>query len=214
MITLLTSALAFTSPSILQTRASIFMAAPSSFEKALDDAPTLCKSLQQGETPDGLASFLSTSAGARGFFVCYLTDEDYTVADQSEVPQPLVEGLAAASAETVEVMLMNIVMSSATGLFHERAGREDHAASSARTNARARILVQALWDKLPALRKSFGALSAAVETEFLVEAPPQPVEVDEWVRFLARWQYDQDQLQVVADCLAEVEAAAKKSSDE
>ena len=89
------------------------------------------------------------------------------------------------------------------------------AASSARTNARARILVQALWDKLPALRKSFRALSAAVETEFLVEAPPQPLEVDEWVRFLARWQYDQDQLQVVADCLAEVEAAAKKqSSDE
>ena len=172
MITLLTSALAFTSPSILQTRARIFMAAPSSFEKALDDAPTLCKSLQQGETPDGLASFLSTSAGARGFFVCYLTDEDYTVADQSEVPQPLVEGLAAASAETVEVMLMNIVMSSATGLFHERAGREDHAASSAR---RARRILSRRCGTTAGAAQSFGALSAAVETEFLVEAPPQPV---------------------------------------
>ena len=70
-----------------------------------------------------------------------------------------------------------------------------------------------MWEHLPALRDSFGALSEAVQSEFLVEAPPAPVAVDEWVKFLARWSYDEEQLQLVADALAQVPPVTNEASE-
>ena len=206
-------ALAFTPPSVRHVRTTtIAMAAtPKSFEDALADAPTLCAALQAGEAPEGLGQFVASSAGARGFFVHYLTGDEWTCADKEEVPAALVSSLQAAkSPATVEIMLMNVVMSAATAVAHRRAGREEQATTSERTSARAGILVRTMWESLPELRDSFDALSEAVQSEFLVEAPPARVAVDEWVAFLARWSYDQEQTQIVADALAEIKGAAPK----
>ena len=81
-------ALAFTPPSVRHVRTTtIAMAAtPKSFEDALADAPTLCAALQAGEAPEGLGQFVASSAGARGFFVHYLTGDEWTCADKEEVP--------------------------------------------------------------------------------------------------------------------------------
>jgi hypothetical protein len=199
--------LALTAPSLRAhapvqgRRAVVTLAAPKTFEKALDDAPSMCAALQAGEAPSDLAAFVGSSAGARGFFVHYLTGDEYTCADSDDVPPPLVESLEGASAETIEIMLMNVAMSSATALAHVRAGHDEMAASSERTQARATILVAAMWERLPALQTAFAALSEAVASEFLVEAPPQPEAVDEWVAFLARWQYDDEQTQRISDAL-------------
>jgi len=179
-----------------------------SFEDALQAAPALCEALQAGEPPDGLQALVSTSSGARGFFVHYLTGDEWTCADDDEVPPALAASLAAAPAATIEIMLMNVVMAEATAMAHRRAGREEEAQSSARTGARAAVLVAALWPRLPALQTSFAALSTAVQSEFLVEAPPAPEAVDEWVAFLARWQYDDEQLTAIANALAGVEMTA------
>lgn len=181
------------------------MAAAPSFEDALDVAPGFCQELQSGGTPSGLTEFMSTSNGARGFFVHYLTDDDYTCADSDNVPAPLMESLDTAPASTIEVMLMNVVMSSATALAHRRAGNDELVTSCERTCKRASILIAAMWPRLPALRTAFGALSEAVESGFLVEAPPQRAEVDEWVAFLARWKYDEEQTQLVSDALDAIE---------
>ena len=126
-----------------------------------------------------------SSAGARGFFVHYLTGDEWTCADGEEVPAGLASSLEAASAATIEIMLMNVVMSAGTSLIHKRAGRDEMVLSSERTCARASTLVTAMAPKLPELRESFAALSQAVESEFLVDAGKQPVAVDEWVAFLA-----------------------------
>ena len=183
---------------------SMSTAVPKTFEAALDLAPQLCAALQAGEAPAGLAEFVASSAGARGFFVHYLTNEEYTCADQEDVPAGLSSSLESASPATIEIMLMNIVMSAGTSLLHKRAGRDDMVLSSERTCARASTLVRALAPTLPALRASFGALRQAVESEFLVDAGTQAVEVDEWVAFLARWSYDEEQMQRIAATLDEL----------
>ena len=188
-------------------RSSLSMKAPVKFEEALDKAPAFCAAIQAGEAADGLGEFVSSSAGARGFFVHYLTGDDYTCADESEAPAALMASLETAGPVVVELMLMNVVMSAATAVAHGRAGNEDAALSSQRTSARARILIDAMWPKLLALRTSYAALCTAVESEFLVEAPPAPVAVDEWVAFIARWGYDEGQLEAVQEALKAVRAA-------
>ena len=147
--------------------ASVRMAANTvTFEQALETAPDLCQALQAGNAPDGLGEFLSTSAGSRGFFVHYLTNDDFTCADASEPPSALITSLEqSASDATIEIMLMNVVMSAGTAVLHERAGNTEQASSSRRTSARARILVNALLDKLPAMQSSLTALNAAVASE-------------------------------------------------
>ena len=193
---------------------SMSTAVPKTFEAALDLAPQLCAALQAGEAPAGLAEFVASSAGARGFFVHYLTNEEYTCADQEDVPAGLSSSLESASPATIEIMLMNVVMSAGTALAHRRAGREEMALSSERTSARAGTLVCTMAPKLPQLRESFGALCQAVDSEFLVEAGKQPVAVDEWVAFLAKWSYDQDQLDLIAAALASMRPSVLGEDDE
>ena len=79
------------------------MAAPVSFEAALEVAPDLCSALQSGEEPAGLTEFVSTSAGARGFFVFYLTGDEYACADNEVPPAPLAKSLEVAATDEVLV---------------------------------------------------------------------------------------------------------------
>ena len=167
-------------------------------------APAFCTALQAGKSPESLAEFLGSSAGARGFFVIYLTGDEWPCADSDDVPVGLASSLEAASNSTIELMLMNVVMSAGTALAHKRAGRDEMEQRSTRTCSRATILVKHLWSRSPALREAFGALDEAVQSEFLVEAPPARVEVDEWVAFLARWAYDDEQLDLIAGALKEI----------
>ena len=109
---------------------------------------------------------------------------------------------------------MNVVMAKATALLHKRAGNDDMAANSERTSARATILAKSMWDRLPNLRASFAALTEAVASEFLVEAPEQEPEVDEWVAFLMRWQYDEEQLQIISDSLSALQESVGGAAEE
>mmetsp|Transcript_37889 Transcript_37889/g.100206 ORF Transcript_37889/g.100206 Transcript_37889/m.100206 type:complete len:130 (-) Transcript_37889:588-977(-) len=79
------------------------------FEDALDSAPAMCDALQREEIATDLRSLLSTSAGARGFFVHWLTDDEYTAADKDTPPHELVDALAESPQEVADVMVMNII---------------------------------------------------------------------------------------------------------
>lgn len=197
-------------------------AAALSFEKALETSPAFCDALQAGESPAGLGDLISSSAGARGFFVHYLTNDDYDCADREEPPPVLVQSLEqSAGAETIEIMLMNVVMSAGTAVMHDRAGNTEQATSSRRTSARARILVNACFQRLPPLQPALAALNGAVASElgqevlFLAEGTsavadetrltlPASAEegVDSWLAFLERWKYDKEQLAAIAEALA------------
>ena len=145
------------------------------------------------------------------------------------MPTALITSLEqSASDATIEIMLMNVVMSAGTAVLHERAGNTEQASSSRRTSARARVLVNALLDKLPAMQSSLTALNAAVasengrevlflqpgavaaegETSFVLAASEEEA-VDTWLAFIARWKYDKGQLSEIAEALSLCGAAGQ-----
>lgn len=173
-----------------------------SFEDAVSSAPELCTALQQDEEPRELQPFVSTSAGARGFFVNWLTDDAYTRADAESPPAALAEALVEAPQEVCDVMLMNVVMSAATAVAHQRAGREDQAAMAERTCTRAQLLVRALRPRQPLLNVGVLALQAVLSEEDGKAEVADAAARDSWLVFLQRWMYDNEQLDRVSEALA------------
>ena len=158
----------------------------------------------------------------------WLTGE-FSRAD-AEPPSALTESLEkTASPEVMEVMLMNVVMSAATAVVHERAGNTEQATASKRTCKRACALVSAV--NVPALRASCKSLKAAVAQEcgeeiLLYEeeaevavvaaaekaadsrvllAEAEETAVDAWSAFLLQWKYETEQLAKVSEALATCE---------
>lgn len=190
-------------------RACAFMSsAVASFEDALEVAPTLCAALEEHEDnfeahASELAEMLSSSAGARGFFVNWLTADAYKRADVMPPPAPLIAALEAAPREVNEVMLMNVVMSAATKVAAQRVAYESQTASSERTCQRASLLVQALIDRSADLKASLGSLTGAVAAELRPDGGVGGDEEDSWTKFLGRWRYDEEQLLAVEAALAD-----------
>lgn len=155
-------------------------------------ATDLCRSLQNGEAPEDLADFFATSSSSRKFFAEYL-DGEFDIADRDTPPQPLVDGLAAASVEAGDALLMNIVSGAAT--------------SADRKVARASTLLTALWTESPVLQRSCGALKDVIASS-LGEPESEGWDgnyeyaKDEWAGLLGFAKYDAQQLERVRDALS------------
>jgi len=144
----------------------------------------LCRRLQNGGPVDNMAALLTT-AGARDFFNSYLTEDEWTCADTVQPPAALAESLADAPPSVLDVVLMNLVSGAAS--------------SSERSVSRARLLVNVLWARAPALRTSCAALRdtvAALSGEDVPVLWDQNYEYakDEWAGLLYFAKYDTAQL--------------------
>ena len=186
----------------LLSRSTVHMSALT-FEQAVETAPKLCEALQQGESPPTLTSFLGTSEGARGFFVHWLTRDDWARADEETPPAALQVALEGAPQEVADVMVMNVIMATATAIYHRRAGRRDQADMSQRTATRAKLLVRALRERVPTLGTAVLGVRAALSTDeekkklMGVDAETE----DAWLVFLQRWMWDDEQLERIAECM-------------
>jgi len=186
----------------LLSRSTVHMSALT-FEQAVETAPKLCEALQQGESPPTLTSFLGTSEGARGFFVHWLTRDDWARADEETPPAALQVALEGAPQEVADVMVMNVIMATATAIYHRRAGRRDQADMSQRTATRAKLLVRALRERVPSLGTAVLGVRAALSTDeekkklMGVDAETE----DAWLVFLQRWMWDDEQLERIAECM-------------
>jgi phosphotransacetylase len=143
---------------------------------------------------------LATSNGARGFFINWLTDETWTAADAAVPPQPLVETLASTADQSMltGLMLMNVAMPAGTALTHERMGNPAAADASWRTARRASLLLRAMLPTQPALASARASLSNAVDAALGKDA----AEADSyWAKFLVRWGYDREQLELIREAL-------------
>ena len=198
------SALMLRAPPLLGAppRSTVSMSALT-FEQAVETAPKLCEALQQGESPPTLTSFLGTSEGARGFFVHWLTRDDWARADEETPPAALQAALEGAPQEVADVMVMNVIMATATAIYHRRAGRRDQADMSQRTATRAKLLVRALRERVPTLGTAVLGVRAALSTDeekkklMGVDAETE----DAWLVFLQRWMWDDEQLERIAECM-------------
>ena len=156
-------------------------------------APELLRQIQNGESPEGLSEFLSTTRGARVLFGAYLSSDDLTCADANEPPGSLTDCLLLSPPSVHDVLLMNLVNGAATG--------------SERTCSRARRLVDSVWDLVPTLSISCRALRDVVasklgEDESVGWDQNYEFAKDEWAGLMAFTTYDTEQLECIRDALA------------
>ena len=182
-----------------------------SFEAAQDIGRELAEQLRDKKTLDDearelLQDLVSTTSGARGWFVSLLTDDDLAQLFEPPIDDALLEPIAARPEPNLRLCVMNVAMSAATAIQHERDGHRDLAAASRATSSRSAALCTALLerDMMAGLAEALRALyeAAAPRDDDLGElgeilglsSDAAPSHVDEdWAAFLDKWRYGPDQ---------------------
>mgnify|MGYP003308489721 FL=1 len=80
---------------------------------------------------DLLDDLISTTSGARGWFVVLLTSPEFGALFSPAVEPALLEAIAAKPEPNLRLCVMNVAMSAATALAHDARGHADLAAASA-----------------------------------------------------------------------------------
>lgn len=137
-----------------------------------------------------LRALVSTTAGARGWFVSLLTNPKFDAVFQSPVDEVLLQAISDSPGPNIKLMTMNVAMSTATELAHLERGHPDLAAASRMTRDRSTVLLTELLGRLPGLRESVEALYSAVQVD-----NPEPSE--QWVAFCKKWGYNAEQKEAI-----------------
>lgn len=160
------------------------------FEQAIALTQSLLSAIEEGTVDEvkvetTITALVSSQPGARGFFVGYLTDER-AIADH---PSAAILQALSTSAEIVsELLVKNLAMSAAMGVWHRRKSDEAQAQGSDRVRSRSLNLIQQL--QLPALQTRAQQLLSAIETG-----------VGSDQAFLERQHYDSEQQQAIHQTL-------------
>jgi len=156
---------------------------------ALSASRTACMPLSQ-EATDLLHALVSTTAGARGWFVTLLTDPNFEALFVPPMDDVLLQAIIANPEPNIKLMTMNVAMSTATELAHLARGHPDLAKASRMTRDRSTTLLAELMDRLPGLNDSVKALLSAV-------TPEEPLPDSEWVKFCDKWGYSAKQREAI-----------------
>jgi hypothetical protein len=166
------------------------------FEDAIAQTQALLEQVENQtitnrDLEQALTALVSSENGARGFFVTYLPDER-SLADQ---PSPeVLAALQSSPAIVTELLVKNLAMSTAMGVYHRRNQDEGNAQGSDRVQVRTLGLMQRL--SLPDLRhKARALLTSACAGS------------GEYQAFLDRWGYDPGQRQTIQQILEQFLAA-------
>jgi hypothetical protein len=144
--------------------------------------------LADSELESEIAELVQTANGARGFFVCFLTGE-WLLADAPSLA--IIRALQSAPKAIAELLIKNLVMSTAMAITHRRAGNETPAQGSDRVATRTALLIEKvnlLEVKEIAMQMSHSAIT----------------ENGTYTDFLKKWGYDVEQKQAIADVLSNV----------
>jgi hypothetical protein len=167
------------------------------FESAIEEAQNLLDSrtLSETEMLDRTKTLLETEAGARGFFVVFLTG-DSILADHP--PDWLLSLFAKAPELVAELLIKNLAMSTATALAHEAQGNPEQADGSRQVAQRTTAILKALYHPpfgpVPALEQKTVAMLQTLKDE---EGP--------YRNFLDRWGYDSKQRQAIGHAFEKVQ---------
>jgi len=203
-----------------------------SFEEAQEIGARLAREVRRcgGSELDAgarelLQDLVSTTAGARGWFVALLTDPDLGPLFEPPIDDALLEPIATRPEPNTRLAVMNVAMSAATGVAHAANGHAELAAASRETAGRSAALVKALLARdMPGLARAVRGLAEAVSDgpdtlEGLIGPPggeheldeleailagraPEPA--DEWAQFLDKWGYDRGQRRAIGEALAPI----------
>ena len=145
--------------------------------------------LSESEIEKAIANLVSTQAGARGFFVAYLTS-DLPLADN---PTPgVIKALKSSPDVVSDLLVKNVAMSAAMKITHLRNNDETAASGSERVNRRTINSIQQL--KMAEVEKEVRELqSTIIKGE------------GSYQKFLTRWGYDREQRAKIAETISEID---------
>ncbi|MGC1392748.1 MAG: hypothetical protein WA828_00610 [Coleofasciculaceae cyanobacterium] len=161
------------------------------FEEAIALTQSLLAQIETGspqETEEAIAQLVKTEAGARGFFVTYLTSEG-TFADSAS-PE-VIQALQTSPDIVAELLVKNLAMSTATAIAHRRDNNEQMAQGSDSVRMRTTRLIEQL--ELPKVRELALKLRESAVTG-----------AGTYKTFLQTWGYDAEQRQVICQALDRV----------
>jgi len=163
-----------------------------SFEDAIAETQTLLenmasKSISDTEVQTTITDLVQTPTGARGFFVTYLTDERPFIDSPSK---GIIQALQSSPSIVGELLVKNLVMSSATALAHRRNQDEAMAKGSEQVRDRTLSLIKAV--KLPIVNEKLQKMQKSLTTG-----------QGEYQTFLERWGYDAEQKKVMESAILE-----------
>ena len=171
------------------------------FEEAQDLGSNLASILAEScaagepmpaEAVSTLRALVSSTPGARGWFVSLLTNPDYDAVFQLPLDEALLSAIESSPDPNLKLLTMNVAMSTATELVHLANGNPDLAAASALTRARSGVLLGVLHGRMPGLSDEVASLLSAVQPWSADGAAPAGADA-EWVRFTKKWDYDTEQ---------------------
>ena len=163
------------------------------FEDALQLTRTLTeamvnKKLKDSEIEEIVTTLVNSENGARGFFVVYLTS-DLPLADNPS--EGVVNALKTSPEIVSELLVKNLAMSSAMSVTHRRNNDENMAKSSEKVAQRNGNLI-----KLTNLDLSSQKLEELKQTIINNNGSYQA--------FLEKWQYDEEQKQIIKKNLEKI----------
>ncbi len=160
------------------------------FETAIAESESLLaaiasQSLTESEITDWIAQLVQSEAGARGFFVTYLT-APLACADQPRIS--MLAALATSPQIVSDLLVKNLAMSTAMGIAHRRNDDETNAQGSDLVQKRSQQLIMAL--KLEEVTQKLTQLQQTLTTSS-----------GTYQGFIERWGYDPDQKQGILDVI-------------
>jgi hypothetical protein len=163
------------------------------FEDAIAETQALLekmasKSISDSEIQITITNLVKTQNGARGFFVTYLTDERPFIDSPST---GIIVALRSSPNIVGELLVKNLVMSSASALAHRRNQDEAMAKGSEQVRDRTSSLIKTV--KLPIVSEKLQEMEKSLSTG-----------EGEYEAFLERWGYDAEQKKVMKSAILEV----------
>ena len=135
-----------------------------------------------------IAKLVQTANGARGFFVCFLTGE-WSLADAPSLA--IIQALRSAPKAIAELLIKNLVMSTAMAITHHRAGNNEQTEGSNLVAKRTALLIE--------------KVNLLEVKEIAIQMSNSTINDNgTYSDFLKKWGYDAQQKQAIADVLKNV----------
>ncbi|MDG3495266.1 MULTISPECIES: hypothetical protein [Pseudanabaena] len=152
---------------------------------AYTEALLLRKDINDSQLELEISSLVQSANGARGFFVCFLTGE-WQLADAPS--GGIVRALQSAPQAIAELLIKNLVMSTAMAITHRRSSQEEQAQGSDLVARRTALLIEKV--DLSEVRQVAAQMYSSATADR-----------GEYAAFLTKWGYDAEQKQAIANAL-------------
>ncbi len=121
-----------------------------SFTQAINISAQWCKEweedlLSEEVLADRIAELIKTKIGVRGFFAYALSDKECFLLDK--LPSPLIFKLNEAGEAVVEIVVKNLIMSSAQIIIHRRENNNEYEITSENISDRCKAILRLLETK-------------------------------------------------------------------